>query len=359
MRRLTHASIAALIALPTLSACGSPNTSQVPASTAASSRSSATARSARRTTTAIPALSTATPDPVAALRTAINRTKQLDSYRLSFRMGGSGTAGEGASVPSDAIHLTAAANDDNVEFVYGGSTMGPTAQDYRAVKIGDQAYVRGPAPLPGTNEDRWYILDASQSSTVNLPLPINAVSSMLTERMPLRDLVLDGEEALHGQTCARYRGGLAAALGALDGTGRPTTPEGIAAEATPVVERMQAEGFTFGPSKALVWVCPNGFVHQMQLTIAGEKDGSSFTTTADVSVTEPNAAVVIAAPADAVPPGPSLTAKVYNGGNVRAEASLEGQVLGQVSAGQAVSLLAKTADGKWYMIANERGATGW
>jgi uncharacterized protein YgiM (DUF1202 family) len=54
-----------------------------------------------------------------------------------------------------------------------------------------------------------------------------------------------------------------------------------------------------------------------------------------------------------------LTARVANGGNVRAEPSLDGQVLDQINAGETVTLLAKTADGRWFQITNERKVTGW
>ncbi len=59
------------------------------------------------------------------------------------------------------------------------------------------------------------------------------------------------------------------------------------------------------------------------------------------------------------PPVTELTAIVFNGGNVRAEPNLQGQVLDQVNARETVQLLFKTADGNWYQITNVRGVTGW
>ncbi|MBC8075180.1 MAG: SH3 domain-containing protein, partial [Chloroflexales bacterium] len=140
---------------------------------------------------------------------------------------------------------------------------------------------------------------------------------------------------------------------------RPTTPEAIAAEATPVVERMQAQGYTFSASEAVVWVCPDGYLHQIRLSVTGEKGGSPFSLSADLEITEPNGSVTIVAPADAVPPGPALMATVYNGGNVRAEPTVRGAVRDQINAGENVPLLAKTDNGDWYQIVTARGATGW
>lgn len=53
-----------------------------------------------------------------------------------------------------------------------------------------------------------------------------------------------------------------------------------------------------------------------------------------------------------------LTAKVFNGGNVR-ERPVSGKPLDQINAGETVQLVAKTADGVWYKIVNERNITGW
>lgn len=61
----------------------------------------------------------------------------------------------------------------------------------------------------------------------------------------------------------------------------------------------------------------------------------------------------------ATPAPTGLTAKVFNGGNVRAEPELQGKVLDQINAGETVQLLQKTANGNWYQITNIRGVTGW
>lgn len=54
-----------------------------------------------------------------------------------------------------------------------------------------------------------------------------------------------------------------------------------------------------------------------------------------------------------------LTAKVFNGGNVRERAALNSRVLDQINAGETVQLLQKTANGEWYQITNIRNVTGW
>jgi SH3-like domain-containing protein len=60
----------------------------------------------------------------------------------------------------------------------------------------------------------------------------------------------------------------------------------------------------------------------------------------------------------AQPQDTGLTARVFNGGNVR-ERPVTGKPVDQVNAGETVKLLAKTADAGWYQITTIRGLTGW
>jgi len=85
-----------------------------------------------------------------------------------------------------------------------------------------------------------------------------------------------------------------------------------------------------------------------------------------------NAAITITAPADALPlerpatvfqtlPSSSaadLSAKVVNGGNIRQSPGMKGAVLGQLHAGELVTLVQKTANGLWYYV-NAPEGSGW
>ena len=53
------------------------------------------------------------------------------------------------------------------------------------------------------------------------------------------------------------------------------------------------------------------------------------------------------------------TARVTNGGNVRAAPSLQGAVVGQIHANQTVELLGRTTDGVWLRISAGPQMTGW
>jgi restriction system protein len=66
-----------------------------------------------------------------------------------------------------------------------------------------------------------------------------------------------------------------------------------------------------------------------------------------------------AQPSPVVTGAPELTAVVANGGNIRAEPTLQGTVLDQVHARETVVLLAQTNDGAWYQISDARAVVGW
>jgi uncharacterized protein YgiM (DUF1202 family) len=57
--------------------------------------------------------------------------------------------------------------------------------------------------------------------------------------------------------------------------------------------------------------------------------------------------------------GGDLTATVFNGGNVRAQPSVDGAVVGGINAGETVTLLQKTQDGQWYRLRTMRDEEGW
>jgi len=61
----------------------------------------------------------------------------------------------------------------------------------------------------------------------------------------------------------------------------------------------------------------------------------------------------------ATPAANTLTARVAVSGNVRQSPALSATVIGQVKAGEAVTLLGRNAASTWYRITTARGVTGW
>jgi uncharacterized protein YgiM (DUF1202 family) len=98
--------------------------------------------------------------------------------------------------------------------------------------------------------------------------------------------------------------------------------------------------------------------------IARTEDGAWFRVRAGdnegwVSSTLLEVAPDIAANVPTPQPASTLNTTVFNGGNVRAEPSLDANVLDQINAGESVQLLEKSSNEQWYKITNVRGVTGW
>lgn len=97
---------------------------------------------------------------------------------------------------------------------------------------------------------------------------------------------------------------------------------------------------------------------QWFLVPQGERVAWLHRSQAQVDATRVNAIPSVRPPAAAVTAGP-LTATVFNGGNIRYLPNLEtGTVLGQLHAGQTVTVKGKTADGRWIRVVAPE-AEGW
>lgn len=111
-------------------------------------------------------------------------------------------------------------------------------------------------------------------------------------------------------------------------------------------------------------VCPDGHLRQIDVSLSGDllQMGQQLSVTANLMVQTPPPDMTITAPAVFKPypadKGGAGTATVYNGGNIRAKPDLNGEVYGQLHAGETVTVVSKTPDGRWYFV-NAPEANGW
>jgi hypothetical protein len=302
---------------------------------------------------------TPTPRPNESLYLAIEQAHTLDTYRMAFTFG----AGADASA-SPQLDYMAAFRAKDLMFRFA---MPPQAEGQPStlsvVTVDGVTYAHGPLPIQGAEQPIWYTLGTKPPTTTQPLFTVAKLLDMLTSRIDLGTLKADGSEDLDGQACSRYRGGLEAALGMADSLGRPTTPEAQAAEATPVVQRMQAQGFVFDDASALLWVCPDGLLHRIRAEVQGsspQEPGSPLLLRLTFDLSEVGGPITIVPPIESVAPGISVPlATVFNGGNMRAQPNTDGEVLDQIHARESVRLLAKTADARWYRIVNPRDLSGW
>jgi tetratricopeptide (TPR) repeat protein len=362
---IKHVLIGVLVTL-ILVACGVPSeqVSVAPPTALPSATSLPTAQPARPT--AAPALPTNTPEPSrnvpGLIRDALTKTRALKTYRVEFSL-------SDFDVPTDETPLqelrhanfNAAFDGSDVQYTFRGPLLMPIGLDrydeLEIIAIGDDTFAHGPLSLIGATEKEWYELGTQPPAALRPPLDAGTILDALVSLVDLSAFAGAGQEAIDGQNCATYRADQVAALLALNGFGvRISDPVKSAAQRSEEIDFQQVE-FT-------LWICDDGYLHQLKIDLAGApkaEPAHGFMSGAEVRFFDLNGPITITAPADARPlaAAPSLTATVYNGGNLREQPELTGRVLDQINAGETVQLLAKTSEGAWYQITNVRAITGW
>lgn len=231
--------------------------------------------------------------------------------------------------------------------------------------VAGTTYARGALPLAGIDPLAWYELDSATAATLQPGLSLAPLLERLTARVDLAEFAPAGSSSEPGQPCTRYVAGLAAALGALDGLGRPTTAEAASAEATPVVARMEAQGFRFSEAEAVIVVCPDGLLRRFESRFTVESPDApnqQSSTELILIVDEPNGALVVTAPEgalsldDAVAP---QRAFAIAGGTLYAAPDSATLPIAELPAPMLLSVLAQSADGSWYEVRTADGDTGW
>jgi hypothetical protein len=233
------------------------------------------------------------------------------------------------------------------------------------VTAGGESYLQGPIESLGATEPVWYSLGAESGWSYDPLMSVISLGTIESGKLSkLRDAKLDG------RSCAIYGADKAAALNAIM---LLMSPDSTGSELRALLARV-VQG------SAEIWSCDDGRIHQIDAAFDLNCTCSTDQQTAYVAAPSGpkianyrmqlrlydfDASIVIEAPRDAVslweaedtgPSGPQAT--VFNGGNIRREPNLRGAVLGQLHAGQRVSLLERTADDRWYLVAAPE-ATGW
>jgi len=297
------------IALLLLAACGGQAAVPTPAPTAAPTATIAATATPRPTNTPLPPTATpvpATATPAAAqgaaaeaISASFEQVRDAASYRLELDVASTGAAlgGSALGVASQLIGASGeVAGDDSHITLTGlfGQLLGadPT-KGLELITANGKSYVRGPVPLLGAAEARWYELPADGSSPASSVQPGAVVGGVLSDDMDLSGFVAGDQEQLDGQTCQMYIGDKDATIAAfeqVEGQGLPG-PQNFS-------EVRRAE--------MRFWVCEDGYLHKLTLDTEGLQAGQSepIGYTMDVRLFDFGADVEIEAPADAEPVTP-------------------------------------------------------
>lgn len=239
------------------------------------------------------------------LAQALTKARDAKTYRVKLAITGKGNfmaAGSptpAANDPNETITLVTMqgeVNQEDAHFVIQGlltSFLGidPT-KPFEVISSGGNAYLKGPVPLVGATEEKWYQAPPQAASIAQPPMSSSAFLNSFGEAgINPSDFKLSGTETLDGKQCEVYAGDKTAVVNAFNKLGGST---GATQEDLDSIENAE---FRF-------WVCDDGYLHQVKMAIEGHDQSDptqkgAFELLLQLSDFDGN--ITIAPPADAVP----------------------------------------------------------
>ncbi|MGQ9903300.1 MAG: hypothetical protein ACUVRU_02965 [Anaerolineae bacterium] len=297
----------AAIAVSLVACASAPAPAQSPSITLAVTMLIPTATPAPPTDT--PAPPTSTPAPAITstpevpsdntLQAAILKTNAA-SYQIEMVMTGSGQpfaalSGDDQNTEVTLMAITGQHSRQNAAFTMSGlatALLGAGQDGAQVIAADGKTYLRGPAPLLGALEERWYILPDEQASMVQAPADmLQFLRRFAEDNTGEFEFAFDpeGSQEFEGQSCEVYIADVPATREALDSFGANIVPGAGSLS-------MQAGEFR-------IWICDDGFVHRLQMNFElssadGERKVILFK--GDVRLRDHGASIEISAPADAI-----------------------------------------------------------
>ncbi len=258
--------------------------------------------------TAVPP--TSTPTPAASgeggtLLDALSKVKAATAYRVDLSINGKGNfAGAGGPTPEAGaedklitlIVMKGEVNGKDAHFTLQGiltSFLGiEPDKTFEVISSDGEAYLKGPVPLLGANEEKWYKAPANAASVAQPPLtPGSFLESFGETGINPNDFKLSGTEALDGKNCQVFAGDKSAVINAFNKLGGAT---GATQEDLDSIDNAE---FKF-------WVCDDGYLHQVKMLIEGhEKDKPDQKGSFEIlmKIMDFDADIKITPPVDAIP----------------------------------------------------------
>jgi hypothetical protein len=204
------------------------------------------------------------PDPiVGTILNALQRTDAATSYRIQMDATASGSLASAINNQNSAVLLNVTGESVGADshVVMKGIAMSKlTSDSARSIElttVGGKNFVKGPLPLLGAKENKWYVLPSSQSLFRESP---SGLSSVFGTSLGASRLVKAAAEKLDGRTCDVYAGDKNAAIAAfanLAGESRMSS-----SERAQLTSSVASAEFKF-------WVCDDGYLHQVRIGFEG------------------------------------------------------------------------------------------
>ncbi len=218
---------------------------------------------------------TATPLPTARTADAAADSADLLSgvqaastarrYRVEVSMSGNGTMGAvnlgNPQTPAEVMVLKGAFADADYTFTLTGFVTAlygsNSAKGIQVVHVAGQDYIHGPLAVIGAIKDAWYRLPAAHSQMAIPPLyPAGLLALVAQSGVNPAGFSVIGHEQIDRLDCRRFSGDRAVSLAIIKSLG----DSGLPIDTIPAhIERASSE----------LWVCADGYLHQVRLTVAG------------------------------------------------------------------------------------------
>jgi hypothetical protein len=235
--------------------------------------------------------------PTGPLMTAWSKTQKATTYRIEFQIAMSGNLPDlppawqlAQGMP--VLGLTAAVNGKDAHMKMQGLLAmlltGNPAQALEIMTIGGKIYLRGPAPMLGAPEAKWYVLTGQSNFSMNYQEMLETPSDPTIDWNSFKKTTT---EVLDGRRCDVYMGDKNVTLKFFDAIAT-TTGQG----------QDSLGNITNATSK--FWVCDDGYLHQLLMNVEGaspNKPSEKVSFQVRLHAWDFNTNIKLTAPATAVP----------------------------------------------------------
>ncbi|MCU0492845.1 MAG: hypothetical protein MUD01_14735 [Chloroflexaceae bacterium] len=227
-----------------------------------------------------------------AFETAFAKGKDIKSYSAKIEMSGSGPV-MGTDVPgmseTGGTFMSIAGDFDgkNNNFTFSGAVVsmlsGDPSKGIQFATVDGKSYVRGPVPIMGAAEDKWYVLPEGAGAQSQPPIEATSMfNDLKLTDAEYAQIKVGSSEQIDGVSCTAY-------------TGTGTTFE----------KMFGGLGSSFGKvnsAEGSFWICSDDYVRKVQIKIDGtakDKPDQNVALNMLVELSNINGSVKVEAPTDA------------------------------------------------------------
>jgi hypothetical protein len=294
------------------------------------------------------------------LAAALERTAQIAIYQMDVTVRAAGVVAGARSAREEVlIDFRGEYNGADHAFVLRTPDLerqgvDPTA-GITAARVNGVTYAPGPLPIHGVTEPVWYGLGSDVPSFLTPPYRLEDMLRRLRNVLPLAEMARGRTETIDGRRCTAYQSVAEVAPAALGALGRPLIPPASTNANVPLDLNIQR-------GTVQLWLCNDGMLRRIQAVAAGnvrQQPSQVFSTTFRVDISNINGKVTIAAPAQVrtLQRTPEPVVAAQRAGPIRSLPG-SGRIVGQVNVQDAVIIIERSADRRWYRV-RAPAATGW